>query len=90
MPNWAFFLMRLTLGVGASALMTWGGNKLGGFAFALIGFVFSTAAHRRGHRKALVEMIHEGFGWLWTQPLRKWQGIYYEFNGMQIRVIRGR
>src|SRR5260221_11752127 len=30
MPNWAFFLMRLALGVGASVFMTWVGNKLSG------------------------------------------------------------
>jgi len=87
MPNWAFFLMRLSLGVGASILMTWGGNKLGGFPFALLGFVFSTPLIGVAIAKPLVEMIHEGFGWLWAQPMRKWQGIYYEFNGIQVRVI---
>ena len=67
MPNWAFFLMRLTLGIGASALMTWGGNKLGGFVVGLIAFVMSTPIIGVAIAKPLVEMIHEGFGWLSAQ-----------------------
>ena len=87
MPNWAFFLMRLSLGLAASAAMTWIGHKLGGFPWAILGFLLSTPVIGVAIAKPLVEMIHDGFGWLWAQPLRAWQGKYYEFNGEQIRVI---
>ena len=87
MPNWAFLLTRLVLGLAASALMTFGGFKLGGFTFALIGFVFSTPLIAVAIAKPLVEMIEEGFGWLSAQPLKKWQGNYYEFGGVQVRVF---
>jgi len=87
MPNWAFFLMRLALGVAASVAMTWVGYKLGGFAWGILGFLFSTPIIGVAIAKPLVEMIHDGFGWLSAQPLRKWEGAYYEFNGVQVRVM---
>lgn len=87
MPNWALFLIRLALGIGASVAMTWIGWKLGGRAWALLGFVFSTPVIGVAIAKPLVEMTHDGFTWLWHQPMMKWQGIYYEFGGIQIRVI---
>ena len=87
MPNWALFLVRLSLGVAASVAMTWIGWKLGGFSWALIGFVFSTPVIGIAIAKPFVEMMHEGLTWLWHQPMMKWQGIYYEFGGVQVRVI---
>ncbi len=87
MPNWALFLIRLTLGIAASVAMTWIGWKMGGKSWALIGLVFSTPVIGVAIAKPLVEMAHDGFTWLWQQPMAKWQGIYYEFGGVQVRVI---
>ena len=87
MPNWALFLVRLTLGVAASVAMTWIGWKMGGKSWALIGLVFSTPVIGVAIAKPFVEMMHEGITWLWHQPMMKWQGIYYEFGTVQIRVI---
>jgi len=87
MPNWAFLLLRLVLGVAGSALMTWIGWKLGGRPWALIAFVFSTPAIGVAIARPLVELFHEGMGWLSAQPLDKWQGKYYEFGGVHVRVF---
>ena len=87
MPNWVFFLMRLAIGVAVSAAMTWVGYKLGGFPWGIIGFLFSTPIIGVAIAKPLVEMIHDGFGWLSGQPLKKWEGNYYEFGGVQVRVV---
>jgi hypothetical protein len=87
MPNWAFFLLRLALGVGFSAAMTWGGWKLGGLKYALVAFVLSTPAIAVAIARPLVELIHEGFTWTSRQPLKKWEGNYYEFGGVQVRVV---
>ncbi len=87
MPNWGFFLARLALGAACSAAMTWGAWKLGGFAWGVIAFLFSAPLIGVAIAKPLVEMIHDGFGWLSAQPLQKWQGNYYEFGGVHVRVI---
>ena len=86
MPNWALLLVRLLVGVSSSALMTWIGWKLGQRPWALIAFVFSTPIIGVAIARPLVELFHEGMGWLSTQPLEKWRGNYYEFGGVQVRV----
>jgi hypothetical protein len=85
-PNWALLLVRLFLSLGASAFMTWVGWKLGGRAWALTAFVFSTPVIGVAIARPLVELTHEGFTWLAAQPLREWEGNYYAFGGVQIRV----
>jgi hypothetical protein len=86
-PNWAFFLMRLCIGVAGSALMTWVGWKLGQRLWALLAFVFSTPLIGVAIAKPLVEMVHDGISWMWRRPLDAWNGRYYEFNGMHVRVL---
>jgi hypothetical protein len=87
MPNWGFLLLRLALGASVCAAMTWGGWKLGGLKYALVAFVLSTPAIAVAIARPLVELIHEGFTWTSRQPLKKWEGNYYEFGGVQVRVV---
>ncbi len=87
MPNWALLLVRLTLASAASALMTWIGWKLGQKAWALVAFVFSAPIIGVAIARPLVELFHDGVGWLSAQPLDRWQGHYYEFGGVQVRVF---
>ena len=87
MPNWVFFLMRLAIGVSGSALMTWVAWKLGQREWAMIAFVFSTPLIGVAIAKPLVEMTHDGLTWLWRHPLEAWQGNYYAFNNVHIRVF---
>jgi len=87
MPNWALFLVRLALGLMVSVLMTWVGWKLGGFKYALVAFVLSTPAIGVAIARPLVELVHEGFTWTANRPLKKWEGNYYEFGGVQVRVV---
>lgn len=87
MPNWVFLLVRLCLAVAGSAAMTWVGWKLGGREWALVAGVFSTPLIGVAIARPLVEVIHEGLGWLADQPMRKWQGNYYHFGSGQVRVF---
>ena len=86
MPNWALLLVRFASSAAASALMTWVGWKLGGGPLALVAFVFSSPLIGIAIARPMVELFHEGVGWLSAQPLEKWQGNYYEFGGVQVRV----
>jgi hypothetical protein len=86
MPNWVLLLVRLGLSSAFSAFVTWVGWKLGEKPWALIAFVFSTPVIGVAIARPLVELFHEGAGWLWAQPLEKWQGNYYEFGGVHVRV----
>ena len=88
-PNWKLLLVRLVVGVGASALMTWAGHKLGqgDRGWTLLAFVFSTPLIGVAIARPVVELVHEGMSWLWHQPMEKWQGRYYAFNGVHIRVL---
>jgi len=88
-PNWALLLVRFVLSAMACALITWIGWKLGQRAWALVAFVFSIPLIGVAIAKPLVEFLHEGFGWLSEQPMRKYQGRYYAFNSVQVRVIEG-
>ena len=90
MPNWALLLVRFLVAAAVSALMTWIGWKLGQRAWALTAFVFSCPVIAIAIAKPLVELFHEGMGWLWAQPLEKWQGNYYEFGGVHVRVFEDR
>jgi len=90
-PNWALLLVRVLLSVGFSAAFTWSGWKLGhgDKAWTLVALVFSIPVIGVAIAKPLVEFAHEGFDWLSAQPMRKYQGRYYAFNNVQIRVIEG-
>ncbi|MGZ5036495.1 MAG: hypothetical protein ACXWGT_06905 [Usitatibacter sp.] len=87
MPNWALLLSRLVLGAAGSALMTWIGWKLGGRAWALIALVFSAPVIGVAIARPLVEFTHDVMSWIAGRPLSEWQGSYYEFGGVQVRVF---
>jgi len=90
-PNWALLLVRLVLSVGFSAAFTWSAWRVshGDKGWTLVALVFSIPAIGVAIAKPLVEFAHEGFGWLSAQPMRKYQGRYYAFNDVQVRVIEG-
>jgi hypothetical protein len=86
MPNWALLLVRLALCALVSALFIWIGHQVHARAGGWIGFVLSIPLYGTALAKPLVELFEEGLTWLSRQPLRQWEGRYYEFNGIQIRV----
>ncbi|MEO7741812.1 MAG: hypothetical protein ABIR98_02620 [Usitatibacter sp.] len=86
MPNGLILLLRIAICAAISAAMTWVGWKLGQKPWALLGFLFSTPIMGMALRKPLVEAVHEGFTWLSQRPMVKWQGVYYAFNDVQIRI----
>ena len=81
------FLARLLLFGGFVALVTWIGWKLGGKAWALVAFLVSFPTLAWSLSRPAIQLIEDGFTWTAAQPLRKWQGNYYEFAGVQVRVI---
>jgi hypothetical protein len=36
--------------------------------------------------KPLIELAHEGLSWLWQRPLAAWNGIYYAFDDVHVRI----
>jgi hypothetical protein len=86
MPNWALLLVRLALCALVSGLFVWIGQQVHARAGGWIGFVLSIPLYGVALAKPLMEIFEEGFTWLARQPMRRWEGRYYEFNGVQIRV----
>ena len=89
MPNWVFFLVRFAAGGAVCALMTWAAWRIGGrdLGWALVAFVFSIPAVGVAIARPLVELAHEGMTWLWRKPLEAWEGRYYAFNDVHVRVF---
>jgi hypothetical protein len=90
MPNWAFLLVRAVVSLSFCAFATWIGWKLGGKPWMLVALVVSIPAFGVAIAKPLVELSHEGLSWLAAQPLEKWEGRYYEFNSVHIRIYDDR
>lgn len=86
MPNWKLLLVRLALCVLVSGLFVGIGLQVHPQAGGWIGFVLSVPLYGTALAKPLLELFEEGITWLAHQPLRQWEGRYYEFNGIQIRV----
>jgi hypothetical protein len=85
-PNGVLLLLRLLASAGAAAAISWLGWKLGGKSWMLIALVFSSPLIGVAIARPLVELTHEGFGWLSAQPLQEWEGAYYAFNGVHVRI----
>jgi hypothetical protein len=86
MPNWALLLVRLALCAFASALLIWIGQQVEARAGGWIAFVLSIPLYGVALAKPLLGLAGEGMTWLVHQPLRQWEGRYYEFDGVQVRV----
>jgi hypothetical protein len=86
MPNWALLLIRVVLSSAFSALITWIGWKLGQRSWALVAFLVSVPVVGFAIARPLIELSHEGLTWLRHSPLHEWEGSYYEFAGVHVRV----
>jgi hypothetical protein len=88
-PNWAWLLLRATLAAAISTFMTWTAYKLGqgDKAWTLLAFIFSVPIIATMVSRPLVEFMHEGLGWLADHPLKAWEGNYYAFDNVHIRVF---
>ena len=86
MNNGLLLLVRLSISVAIVAAAVWIGWSVGGKVWALVALVSLTPIVGVAIARPLVEFIHEGFGWLAASPMSKWQGNYYEFDNVQVRV----
>lgn len=88
-PNWLFFLVRLLVAAAAvggffhTGMWLTGGHVVGSVGFTMLAVPVVGVALA----KPIVLLSHEGFSWLWHQPDEKWQGQYYAFNDVQVRVF---
>jgi hypothetical protein len=90
MSNGLLLLIRMLVSLAAVAVFTWVGWKLGGPPWAIIGLVFSCPLFAVAVARPLVELSHSGFSWLALRSLEPWQGRYYVFNNVQVRVYEHR
>lgn len=87
-PNWLFLLVRLLVAAAVCGsffyvgLWLSDGKVIGGVGFMML----SVPAIGVALAKPIVLLAHEGMSWLWQKPMEAWQGSYYSFNDMQVRV----
>ena len=89
MPNWAWLLLRGSAACAISTVLTWGTYKAGrgDMSMTLVVFLMTVPIGAWLIAKPLIEFVHEGFGWLASHPLKAWEGHYYAFNNVHIRVF---
>jgi hypothetical protein len=89
MPNGVWLLLRVVSACAIATAMTWSAYRIGqgDKAWTLIGFLFSVPLGAWLIAKPLIEFMHEGFEWLAAHPLKAWEGHYYAFNSVHIRVF---
>jgi hypothetical protein len=87
MSNGLLLLIRLVLSVAAAAAISWAGFSLGGKAWGLVGFVVAVPIIGFAIARPLIEFVHEGTVWLSQQPMKKWEGNFYAFNDVQVRIF---
>ncbi len=81
------FLWRVVLAALLLAGIAWLGWKFSGKSGLLIGFVLGTPLAAWLISRYMIELIHEGFSWLWHQPMQEWQGSFYAFDDVQVRIF---
>jgi hypothetical protein len=85
--NGAVLLGRLALvALIAAPFMYWFYNILGGAAGAAFGFILVMPLAAKLVTRQLIELFHEGFTWLSQQPLKQWEGAFYAFDDVQVRI----
>ena len=87
MSNAIRLLVRLVFGLAVAGALVWIGWKLGGKAWALVALLVSAPTVAWLITRPLIEVMHEGFTWVGNQPLEKWQGNYYQFGSVQVRIF---
>jgi hypothetical protein len=80
-------VVRLAVCILLSVLLVKGGRAIGDKPGAVIGFVISVPAWAIAFARPLVELASGIAHAARMQPLRRWQGRYYAFDGVHIRVF---
>ena len=85
--NGAVLLARLALvALIAAPFMYWFYKMFDGVIGAAFGFILVMPLAAPLVAKPLIELFGEGFTWLRQQPLKEWQGAFYAFDDVQVRV----
>ena len=84
--NGMVLLGRLALGVAVAAPFVWVAWRIGGTPGLMLGIVAATPLVVKLVTRHLIELFHEGFTWLSRQPLQEWEGAYYAFDDIQVRI----
>ena len=80
-------LLRIAFCAAVSTLLIVGGRAFAQRAGALIGFVLSTPLWGALLARPLLELGIRAFVAMRDDPLRRWQGAYYAFDGVHVRVF---
>lgn len=86
MTNGQFLLVRLLVVTAAALALAWLGKQFAGTTGLAIGMVIAAPIAGMTLAKPLVELSAEGLEWLARSPHMKWNGHFYEFDGVQVRV----
>ena len=85
--NGAVLLGRLALvALIAAPFMYFFHAMVGGGAGIAFGLILVMPLAAKLVARQLIELAHEGLTWLSRQPLREWEGAFYEFDGVQVRI----
>ena len=84
--NGAALLARLALVAAFVVPMLYVGWLLYGKAGMMLAILFAAPLAAKLLAKPLIELVHEGFSWLANQPMQEWQGSYYAFDDVQVRI----
>lgn len=84
--NGMVLLGRLALGVAVAAPFVWVAWRISGTPGLMLGIVAATPLVVKLVTRQLIELFHEGFTWLSQQPLKEWEGAYYAFDDIQVRI----
>ncbi len=87
MPNWALLIVRFSLAAAGAGALAWIALKAGGREWMFISFILSAPFVAALVAKPLIEGTAEGMRWMRQRSDKEWEGNYYEFSGVQVRIF---
>jgi hypothetical protein len=87
MRSLGFLLIRFAVGAASMAIAAWIGWSFRGLGGALVALVVTSPLLAVAIARPLLEFVGETGRWLWNKPLEEWEGKFYSFNQVQIRVL---
>jgi hypothetical protein len=87
MPSWALLLVRSALALALAGGLAWAALKAGGREWMFLSFILSAPFAAALIAKPLIEATAEGAAWLRQRSHKEWEGNYYEFSGVQVRIF---
>jgi hypothetical protein len=90
MPTWAFVLLRVVLAAAFTVVLAWVAWKAGGREWMFLSFLLSAPFIAAALARPILEGSTEAMRWLAQRWHTRWEGKYYEFSGVQVRIFEHR